>query len=91
MYDRFKSRPIQIGLILATTLTLVACATQPIPTAYDPPGFFLGLLHGAIAPIAFIGSLFADIRMYAFPNNGSWYDFGFLLGIGIIWGSAAAT
>lgn len=91
MLAKLKSRPIRISLILAMVLALVACATQPNPTAYDPPSFFLGLLHGAIAPIAFIGSLFTDIRMYAFPNSGSWYDFGYLLGLGIIWGGAAAA
>ena len=24
-------------------------------------------------------SLFTDYRIYAFPNSGGWYDFGFLL------------
>jgi uncharacterized membrane protein len=35
-----------------------------------------------IAPFAFIGSrVSSDIAIYAFPNNGGWYDFGFLLGL----------
>jgi hypothetical protein len=43
----------------------------------------LGLWHGFIAPIAFIISLFPnDMRIYAYPNAGLWYDFGFMLGIG---------
>jgi hypothetical protein len=54
------------------------------------PGFWLGLLHGLIAPFAFLVSLFSDhVRMYAFPNVGRWYDFGFLLGMGA-WGGGAA-
>lgn len=45
------------------------------------PGFFMGLLHGFIAPLALIGSFFIDIRVYTFPNAGLWYDLGFVLGI----------
>ena len=48
-----------------------------------PPGFFRGLWHGFVAPIAFLISLFTDaVRVYAVPNLGRWYDFGFMLGIG---------
>jgi hypothetical protein len=56
-------------------------------------GFFGGLLHGIIAPFSFIGSLFKDdIAVYATNNNGGWYDFGFLLGIGGLgFGSSKST
>lgn len=75
---------IALGLLLG----LASCATQPIP-APTAPGFILGLLHGLIAPFALIGHLFDhDIRMYAFPNAGGWYDFGFFLGVGALGGSA---
>jgi hypothetical protein len=82
----------------ALTLVVVAlgCAHQPnpsyydIPGAYDPPGFLYGLLHGLIAPIAFIGSIFSEVRMYAFPNSGVWYDFGYLLGL-CAWAGGAAS
>jgi hypothetical protein len=34
------------------------------------------------SPPLFIVSLFSDdVRIYAFPNAGRWYDFGFMLGI----------
>lgn len=37
-------------------------------------------------------SLFNDeVRMYAFPNDGRWYDFGFLLGISCWGGGVAAS
>jgi hypothetical protein len=49
---------------------LTACATQPSPQDFNPPGFWLGLLHGAIAPFALIGSLFTDVRIYAFLTAG---------------------
>jgi len=52
-----------------------------------PYGFFGGLWHGLIAPISFIGSIFMDdIAMYAVNNNGGWYDFGFVIGAGILFG-----
>jgi hypothetical protein len=44
-----------------------------------PAGFW----HGVIAPIPFFVFLFADgVRIYATNNNGRWYDFGFMLGVG---------
>lgn len=46
-------------------------------------GFWGGLWHGIIAPFSFIGSLFSDdIAVWAPNNNGGWYAFGFLLGVG---------
>ena len=39
---------------------------------------------------AWIGSLFSDaIAVYAVPNNGGWYDFGFFLGIVVLGGGGA--
>ena len=33
-------------------------------------------------PVAFIVSLFMqDVAIYAVPNNGTWYDFGYFVGI----------
>jgi hypothetical protein len=63
-------------------LLIASCATQPIPHANDAPGFLMGLGHGFLIFFSLIGSLFWDIRIYAFPNNGGWYDLGFFLGAG---------
>ena len=50
-------------------------------------GFFMGLWHGIIAPFTFIVSLFTEkINMYEVHNSGGWYDFGFVLGAGILFG-----
>jgi hypothetical protein len=77
-------------VLLVAMLALSGCATRPMGHAGDP-GFWHGLLHGLIAPISFVVSLFTDrVRMYAFPNIGRWYDFGFLLGISV-WGGGAAA
>jgi hypothetical protein len=73
-------------LVVAIALALAACATQPVPPASGAPGFWLGLVQGFIAPFALIASLFTDVRIYAFPNAGGWYDFGYLLGMAAILG-----
>ncbi len=50
-------------------------------------GFWLGLWHGIIAPFTFVISLFKeDMGVYEVHNNGKWYNFGFILGLMIIFG-----
>ncbi len=68
-------------LVIIGVLSIASCASQPNPTAYNPPGFFTGIFHGFIILFSFIGSIFTDIRIYAFPNSGVMYDFGYLIGI----------
>jgi hypothetical protein len=64
---------------------LSACATQSAAAvAPAAPGFLLGLWHGFIFPIAWTISLFVpEVAVYAVPNNGGWYDFGYFLGIAV--------
>jgi hypothetical protein len=53
----------------------------------EPYGFFFGVWHGVIAPVSFVLSVFMeDVAMYAVNNTGGWYDFGFVLGAGILFG-----
>jgi hypothetical protein len=73
---------IKLLLLLISTLFISCVAYHTNSNIYNLPGFWLGLWHGTIAPITFIISLFSDIKIYAFPNLGKWYDFGFMLGIG---------
>lgn len=55
-------------------------------------GFWRGIWHGIIAPITFFISLFTDtVNVYEVHNNGNWYDFGFVLGAGILFGGGGAT
>lgn len=83
-------RLIVVVLLATVAVGLVACASQP-PGQSGAPAFLAGLWQGVIAPIAFVVSLFDnDVRMYAFPNAGRWYDFGFLIGLGI-WGGGAGA
>ncbi|MSO65552.1 MAG: hypothetical protein EXQ85_07140 [Alphaproteobacteria bacterium] len=82
-------RLLFVAFVLVVTLT--ACATQPQPIGFDPPGFWSGLLHGFIAWPALIVSIFTETRIYAFPNSGGLYDFGYMIGmIGLLGGGERA-
>jgi len=81
-----RRMPVIVALGLAAALSLAACAAGPYPAAAVPtaelPGFWLGLWHGLITPVTFVVSLFTDdVNIYAVPNNGNWYDFGYVLGV----------
>lgn len=84
-----KLRFVAIAVAL---LTLTACAHQvPAGVEHTPetPGFLWGLWHGFVFPFAWIGSLFdPKIAVYAVPNNGGWYDFGFFLGVTVLGGGS---
>ena len=76
---------------LLSFLALTACAATQAPDAVAPtaPGFLLGLWHGFIFPVAWIVSLFVGkVAIYAVPNSGGWYDFGYFLGI-VVFGVGA--
>ena len=85
-------RSMRNVFVFIVLLTLAACAHQPaLPRFGEVPGFFTAVWHGLIAPIALVGSIFTDVRVYAFPNSGGWYDLGFLLGVAAWGGGAAAS
>ncbi|MFL0414210.1 hypothetical protein [uncultured Sphingomonas sp.] len=81
--------------MVSAILLLAACAKQ-VPSAVahtpDTPGFLLGLWHGFIFPVAWVLSLFMpDVAIYAVPNNGGWYDFGYFVGIVFLGVGARST
>ena len=76
---------------LAAILSLAACAATQATDAVAPgaPGFLYGLWHGFIVPVAWLVSLFAPkVAIYAVPNSGGWYDFGYFLGL-VVFGVGA--
>lgn len=77
-------------IALPACLKTACAATQAAgAVAASAPGFWLGLWHGFIFPLAWIVSLFAsNVAVYAVPNDGGWYDFGFFLGI-VVFGVGA--
>lgn len=80
-----------IGILTLTVLFVAGCTAGHNPSAASggtSAGFLMGLWHGVIAPVTFCISLFSDsIHFYEVHNNGNWYNFGFVLGTGIIFGS----
>jgi hypothetical protein len=86
------------GLLALALAVLAGCAAGPNSLANRPregeeiAGFWQGLWHGIIAPITFVVSLFnSNVSMYEVHNNGNWYNFGFLLGIGATWGGSGGA
>jgi hypothetical protein len=79
-------------IILAVSLLLAGCAAGLNPEVGvavngDAAGFWHGLWHGFISPVTFVISLFTDnVNIYEVRNSGNWYDFGFVLGAGILFG-----
>jgi hypothetical protein len=74
----------------AALLALSACARQSAAAvAAGSPGFLNGLWDGFVFPFAWVVSLFVpEVAVYAVPNNGGWYDFGYFLGI-VVFGVGA--
>jgi hypothetical protein len=78
--------------VLVLASVLAACAHQPPPTGGAPlPGLLLGLVHGYISLFSLIASLFFDVRIYDYPNNGFFYDLGFIIGVLAFYGSGSKT
>jgi len=82
-----------VVVLVAGMVLLAACAAGINPEVGtsspdgDVAGFWMGLWHGVIAPVTFVISLFTDnVNLYEVHNNGNWYDFGFVLGAGILFG-----
>ncbi len=84
--------------LLVLSLMLAACVAGPNPAEDTPDedgqvaGFWQGLWHGIILPITFIISLFSEnVHFYEVHNNGGWYNFGFVLGAGILAGGGSVA
>jgi len=77
-------------IAVAMTIVLTGCADVShvqdcLPVTEHTYGFWGGVWHGMITWFSFIGSLFSDdIAVYAVNNNGGWYDFGFVGGLGLM-------
>ncbi|MDO8735744.1 MAG: hypothetical protein Q7K29_01495 [Thermoleophilia bacterium] len=81
-------------LIMATLLSGCAQSNAVEGTVGSDgvAGFFPGLWQGLILPVSFIISLFDDsVGVYEIHNNGNWYNFGFVFGASIMFGSVLAS
>jgi hypothetical protein len=90
-----RSRTLLLALVVAVGgLVLAACAPGANDLAAvgakELAGFWLGLWHGIITPVTFVISLFNNnINVYEVHNNGNWYNFGFVLGLSVVFGSGS--
>jgi len=79
-----------LAFLFLVAVFLMTCVPGPNDLEKSPDsegkvaGFWKGLWHGLIAPITFIISIFSkSVRLYEVHNNGTWYNFGFVLGAGL--------
>jgi hypothetical protein len=79
-----------LAVFFLLIFVLSSCAPGPNALEKTPDGegkvagFFKGLWHGLISPITFVISVFSKkVRLYEVHNNGTWYNFGFVLGAGL--------
>lgn len=85
-------------LLMAVVLVILLSGCAPGPNQFIGTenadgvvaGFWRGLWNGIIAPVTFIISLFnKSVQIYEVHNNGGWYNFGFIIGLSIIFGGGA--
>ena len=87
-----RPRILRLAVTALALMALAACATQAPGTVVEGdeiPGFFSGIWHGMIFPVAWFFSLFAEpgeLSVYAVPNTGGGYNFGFFIGISLLGG-----
>jgi hypothetical protein len=81
--------PAGLLMLALLVVALSGCAHQPPSALPGVPGFFHGLLHGFLILASLVGSVFTDVRVYAFPNSGFTYDLGFLIGAAAVLGGSA--
>ncbi len=88
-----KKKNVFIITLVVFLVSVTGCLPGPNTFADVPlpdqtvAGFFTGVWHGIIAPVTFFISLFTDkVSLYEVHNSGGWYDFGFVLGAGILFG-----
>ena len=80
-----KSILLGLVIIFFSGCADVTNVQECIPALEHTYGFWGGVWHGMICQFSFIGSLFSDdIAVYAINNNGGWYDFGFVGGLGVM-------
>lgn len=89
-----KIKTVTLIVLACTAVAILSgCADsntltgQVRPDMVVPANFWHGWWHGVCAPFSFIGIMFGqDVGIYEAYNNGNWYNFGFLIGVGCLGG-----
>jgi hypothetical protein len=83
--------PASGGEIVVPGVSIQVYAPGPNPQANTPDahghpaGIGLGIWHGVISPVTLVVSFFTPgVQIYEVHNDGSPYNFGFLLGVAIV-------
>jgi hypothetical protein len=97
-----KNRSVLLKSLVGLTVFVLACimisGCAPGPNKLvDTPdksgrvaGFWHGLWHGFTVLFTFIISLFTDkVRIYDVHNSGSWYNFGYVIGVLFFFGGGS--
>jgi len=73
---------VLVMMIVVLVVSLTSCFPGDKVEGDKPAGFFSGILHGWIAPISLVVSLFkGNVKMFEVINSGFWYEFGFYIAI----------
>jgi len=88
---RQNTRFYKTLLFIPLLLLFTACTAGDAQfVQVEPAGFWYGLWHGMISFITLIIHIFnPDVAVYEIHNTGGWYDFGFLLGVIMVWGGSS--
>ncbi|OGO75928.1 MAG: hypothetical protein A2203_12065 [Chromatiales bacterium RIFOXYA1_FULL_46_5] len=80
-------------LFIVATGILAGCATQPGAgqNTSEAMSLLMGLFHGFCIVFSLIASFFTDVRIYAYPNAGGWYDIGYVAGAAMFLGGSGAS
>lgn len=77
-----RPRTLQLWALFGLAILLASCGAGTDTYATDQAGFFSGVWHGWIAPIALVVHIFDDtVRIYESNNTGIWYDVGFYIAV----------
>jgi hypothetical protein len=91
-----RAAAVVSAIVVTAVFVLAGCAAGPNEAAGagdgDLAGFWLGLWHGLISPVTFVVSLFNhDVNIYEVRNDGNWYNFGFILGVALVFSGGARS
>lgn len=85
--SRLKRLAVKIVVLVVLGLALGAAYDWAAPKFYGAnrvPGFRLGVLHGALMPIALPALVMGnDVPIYAATNTGRIYKIGYIAGINL--------
>ena len=83
--------PVPSGQINAPGISIAIDLPGPNPVVNTPDargrvaGIALGIWHGIVSPVSLIVSIFnPNVQMYDVHNDGGQYNFGFLVGVAIV-------